>query len=295
MASIRAARRPQPASRSPIRGTTSGDCSTTRVSRPRLLAPSEQASLLDLGYGLTNAARRTTRGSSDLRSKDFDGAAERLETLAAELRPLVIAFVGKAAYQGPFRERPEHGLQERRFPSTLLYVLPSTSPANAAVPYAERLRWFEALARMLDPPWRRAPRALVLDEDGHVLLYRFVSPGGVTFWGLPGGGLEEGESWEDGLRRELGEEIGLVDADLGPLLAERENDFVWHRVVRQQERYYLVRAARSELTPERAVETEEGMVEYRWWTVAEVERMTHEVWPENLSELVRAASRSSGS
>ena len=30
-----------------------------------------------------------------------------------------------------------------------LYVLPSTSPANAAVPYAERLRWFRRLARVL--------------------------------------------------------------------------------------------------------------------------------------------------
>jgi hypothetical protein len=28
-------------------------------------------------------------------------------------------------------------------------VLPSTSPANAAVPYAERLRWFRELAHHL--------------------------------------------------------------------------------------------------------------------------------------------------
>jgi hypothetical protein len=32
----------------------------------------------------------------------------------------------------------------------MLFVLPSTSPANAAVPYAERLRWFRAL-RVLVP------------------------------------------------------------------------------------------------------------------------------------------------
>ena len=29
--------------------------------------------------------------------------------------------------------------------TTRLFVLPSTSPANAAVPWDERLRWFEAL------------------------------------------------------------------------------------------------------------------------------------------------------
>jgi double-stranded uracil-DNA glycosylase len=112
---------------------------------PRLVDPSEQWSLLDLGYGLTNAAPRTTRGSGDLRRADFAGSAERLEQIAAELRPEGIAFVGKAAYEGAFRDRPELGLQGRQLADTWLFVLPSTSPANAAVPYEERLQWFTAL------------------------------------------------------------------------------------------------------------------------------------------------------
>ena len=61
----------------------------------------------------------------------------------------MIAFVGKEAYRGPFRERPEHGLQQRRLGDTALFVLPSTSPANAAVPWEERLRWFQALAELI--------------------------------------------------------------------------------------------------------------------------------------------------
>lgn len=116
---------------------------------PRLLVPEEQWKMLDLGYGLTNAAYRTTKGSGDLRRGDFAGSAERFEHLAAELGPEMIAFVGKAAYQGVFRERPEHGLQKRRLGATRLFVLPSTSPANAAVPYQERLRWFCALRATL--------------------------------------------------------------------------------------------------------------------------------------------------
>ena len=112
---------------------------------PRQLEPREQRTLLDFGIGLTNAARRTTRGSSDLRAADFAGARERLEAIALELEPSVIAFVGKVAYHGPFRERPEHGLQKRMLGPTKLFVLPSTSPANAAVTWEERLRWFAAL------------------------------------------------------------------------------------------------------------------------------------------------------
>lgn len=75
--------------------------------------------------------------------------------------------------------------------------------------------------------WRRAPRALrrwtvrlshplfavtaaaiVRDSGGRVLLlkHRFRPGSG---WGLPGGFLERGEQPEDGLRRELREEIGL--------------------------------------------------------------------------------------
>ena len=116
---------------------------------PRLLQPEEQHEALGFGVGLTNAALRTTGGSGDLRRGDFAGAAERLEKLALELSPRAIAFVGKEAYRGAFGERPVLGLQERRLGESLLFVLPSTSPANAAVPYAERLRWFRALAELV--------------------------------------------------------------------------------------------------------------------------------------------------
>jgi double-stranded uracil-DNA glycosylase len=117
---------------------------------PRLLEPADQFDLLTYGVGVTNAAVRTTPRSGDLRKADFAGAAERLEQIAAELRPAWIGFVGKEAYRGAFGERPELGVQERRLANTRLFVLPSTSPANAAVPWEERLRWFEELSRASD-------------------------------------------------------------------------------------------------------------------------------------------------
>jgi TDG/mug DNA glycosylase family protein len=113
---------------------------------PRVLEPHEQSELLQYGIGVTNAASRTTPGSGDLRKADFAGAAERLEEIARDLRPAWIGFVGKEAYRGAFGERPELGEQERRFGDTRLFVLPSTSPANAAVPWDERLEWFRAFA-----------------------------------------------------------------------------------------------------------------------------------------------------
>jgi double-stranded uracil-DNA glycosylase len=114
----------------------------------RLLEPGEQFELLKEGVGATNAAFRTTPGSGDLRRADFAGSAERLERLAHELRPGWIAFVGKEAYRGAFGERPELGVQVRMLATSSLFVLPSTSPANAAVPWSDRLRWFRELARV---------------------------------------------------------------------------------------------------------------------------------------------------
>lgn len=116
---------------------------------PRLLDPTEQFELLALRIGVTNAAYRTTKGSGDLRRADFAGSRERLERVARELRPRAIAFVGKEAYRGVFGERSDFGPQDRKLGNTMLFVLPSTSPANAAVPYRERLRWFQALADLL--------------------------------------------------------------------------------------------------------------------------------------------------
>jgi TDG/mug DNA glycosylase family protein len=116
---------------------------------PRLLEPSEQFELPGYGVGVTNAAPRTTPGSGDLRRADFAGSAERLERIAVELAPRFVGFVGKEAYRGTFGERPDLGRQARRLAGTELFVLPSTSPANAAVPYRERLRWFRALRKLL--------------------------------------------------------------------------------------------------------------------------------------------------
>jgi double-stranded uracil-DNA glycosylase len=113
---------------------------------PRLLTSAEQHELPEYGLGVTNAALRTTRGSGDLRAGDFAGSVERLEHLVTELHPVWLAFVGKEAYRGVFGRRPELGVQDHRLGETRLFVLPSTSPANAAVPWGERLRWFRELA-----------------------------------------------------------------------------------------------------------------------------------------------------
>jgi TDG/mug DNA glycosylase family protein len=253
---------------------------------PRRFEPQEQFALLDLGIGLTNAAYRTTRGSGDLRRGDFAGSAERLGRLARELRPRAIAFVGKEAYRGTFGARPEPGPQVRTLRDVGLFVLPSTSPANAAVPYAERLRWFRALRGWLDPVERLATRAVVLDSRDRTLLVQFVDDEGQSWWATPGGGIAEGEDPEQTLRRELAEEAGLAGFELGPELWTREHVFAWYGVVyRQVERIRLVRVEAHRPAPTVDL-AREHIHEVRWWTLAELRRTRQTLVPARLPGLL---------
>jgi 8-oxo-dGTP diphosphatase len=52
--------------------------------------------------------------------------------------------------------------------------------------------------------------AVIVDDDGRVLLVRRARPPLLGHWSLPGGLLELGETLVDGVRREVVEETGLI-------------------------------------------------------------------------------------
>ncbi|MDX6506767.1 MAG: double-stranded uracil-DNA glycosylase [Gaiellaceae bacterium] len=254
---------------------------------PRQLEPAEQFELPEHRCGMTNAAYRTTPGSGDLRRADFAGSAERLERIARELRPRAIAFVGKEAYRGVFDERPDLGAQKRTLDGVALFVLPSTSPANAAVPWDERLAWFRKLREWLEPVPRLSIRALLLDADDRMLLFRFEDAFGQVWWATPGGGAEPGETDESTLRRELVEEVGLHDAVLGPHIWSRVNDFAWGGTIyRQTERFYLVRIDRHDVAPTIDL-IPEGIHGHRWWSVDELAASAETFAPRSLAVHLR--------
>jgi double-stranded uracil-DNA glycosylase len=248
----------------------------------RLYEPKEQFMLLDEGIGVTNAAYRTTPGSGDLRRADFAGSAERLDRITGDLQPRWLAFVGKEAYRGLFDERPELGVQPRTLGATQLFVLPSTSPANAAVPWRERLRWFKRLAGLASGlPIREGVRAVVVDQDRRVLLLHYTNEY-EAWWIPPGGGVDPGETDLDALTRELHEEIGLEEFELGPLLFEREHHFRVEDFGGQRNRYYLVRVPRFEVT-----HLGEGEAA-RWFTLEELRALGDP--PRDIDELLSSAS-----
>jgi 8-oxo-dGTP pyrophosphatase MutT (NUDIX family) len=101
---------------------------------------------------------------------------------------------------------------------------------------------------------REAARVIVLDELDRVLV-RFAFPDGRTVWATVGGGLEPGETHEDAARRELVEEAGLDDVELGPCVWAREHLFTGPiDFDGQRERYFLVRTPAFEPAPRHTCE-----------------------------------------
>jgi 8-oxo-dGTP diphosphatase len=124
---------------------------------------------------------------------------------------------------------------------------------------------------------RQAVRALLLDADERVLLVRFEFPT-ATVWALPGGGVEPGETPLGALRRELHEELGIVDADIGPHVWSRLHviPFLDGRWDGQREVVHLVRTKAFEPRPVLSWEQlrAERVHEFRWWHLHEVEAAT---------------------
>jgi 8-oxo-dGTP pyrophosphatase MutT (NUDIX family) len=121
---------------------------------------------------------------------------------------------------------------------------------------------------------RAAARALMLDPDDRVLLVRFVYPEtGEEFWATPGGGVDPGEELDQALRRELREETGLEDVELGPVIWTRRHVFPWAgQTWDQSERVLLVRVPAFVPHPQLSSMqlVSEGVHEVRWWTLDEL-------------------------
>ncbi|NND73392.1 MAG: NUDIX domain-containing protein [Ilumatobacter sp.] len=133
---------------------------------------------------------------------------------------------------------------------------------------------------------RQAARALLLTPDDEVLLVRFVFPSRHV-WALPGGGLESGEDHVTALRRELIEEVGLADVEIGPHVWTREHTitFLDGRWDGQREQIHLVRTSRFDPRPSISWDElrAEHVHEIRWWTLAEIQSESAVVFaPRNL-------------
>ena len=119
---------------------------------PRQLRPDEDHLALTFGCGLTDIVKRPSRGLADLTSADFRRGRPILEEKLLRYQPRIVCFNSKTGFvnffgAGLFRR---FGRQDVTIGASRVFVLPSTSPANAGTPVAVKLRYFRMLRRWRD-------------------------------------------------------------------------------------------------------------------------------------------------
>ncbi|MGK5509089.1 mismatch-specific DNA-glycosylase [Brevibacillus formosus] len=134
---------------------------------PHKLLPEETATLLDYNYGITDLVSRPTRSATDLRNEDYAAGAELFVQMIQTYRPRVICFNGITAFRhatGQKKEAISLGLQLIRYFGTedwsgsYVFVVPSTSGANASFTREERIAKFTELSHFLrEMNWHPLP------------------------------------------------------------------------------------------------------------------------------------------
>ncbi len=119
---------------------------------PRQLRPDEDHLLPTFGYGITDIVKRPSRGVADLTTTDFRRGRRILEGKLVACQPRIVCFNSKTGFVnffGPAAFR-RFGRQAVTIGAPRVFVMPSTSPANAGTPVATKLRHFRALRRWRD-------------------------------------------------------------------------------------------------------------------------------------------------
>jgi len=140
---------------------------------------------------------------------------------------------------------------------------------------------------------RQSSRLLVLNENHQILLFQFTHTNdalaGQSYWATVGGGLEEGETFEQAACRELYEELGVVRQNVGTHVATRNFEMMLPsaEVVISEERLFIAFIKNEEVNTANWSEHEKLVIsKSHWWTFDELSQTNETVYPNNIPEIL---------
>jgi TDG/mug DNA glycosylase family protein len=112
----------------------------------RILDPSDERSLLDFDYGITNIVNYATAQAHELTAGDLRTGGILLQQKVLKFRPQFLAVLGIDAYRKAFGHSGANmGPQAENVGGTRLWVLPNPSGINAAYQMGDLTRLFSEL------------------------------------------------------------------------------------------------------------------------------------------------------
>jgi 8-oxo-dGTP pyrophosphatase MutT (NUDIX family) len=132
-------------------------------------------------------------------------------------------------------------------------------------------------------------RALITDPDDRILLLRVrdavaldAADPVTDYWITVGGGVENGETFETAIVREIFEETGHVIRDPGPCIWRRRKSITDRAGVTRatDERYFWCPLSSAELSDANLNQYERHYIqEFRWWTINDPDLRSIRIFP----------------